>query len=129
MLADQLVLKRMALRLLNVNRFYGIIRWLTEEEAIKTISAFERRSHFNGKVVRMLFHSIKLWWSLDIIECIDDSHVQIVAPKQFPNLYFNRKKFHSVILQGVCNHAKLFIDIHAGEAGLDYYTILMCWTN
>lgn len=52
-----------------------------------------------------------------IIGCIDGSHVRITAPKVSPNSYINRKKFHSILLQGVCNHKKLFIDIYAGEAG------------
>lgn len=48
---------------------------------------------------------------------MDGSHVKITAPKQFPNSYINRKKFHSVLIQGVCNNKKLFIDIYAGEPG------------
>lgn len=31
--------------------------------------------------------------------------------------YFNRNTYFSVILQGVCNHKKLFIDVYAGQPG------------
>ncbi|XP_031351953.1 putative nuclease HARBI1 [Photinus pyralis] len=94
------VLQRTAHRLLEVNRLYGIIRWPYENEALETMRTFQRRSSIPG-----------------IIGCIDGCHVKIIAPKDHPNSYVNRKKFHSVLLQGVCNEKKLFIDIYAGEPG------------
>lgn len=41
----------------------------------------------------------------------------MLAPKENPNSYFNRKKFHSILLQGVCNHRKMFIDVFTGIPG------------
>lgn len=52
-----------------------------------------------------------------IIGCIDGSHIKINAPKDHPNSYVNRKGFHSLLLQAVCDHRMLFTDIYAGEAG------------
>lgn len=52
-----------------------------------------------------------------IIGCIDGCHVRIAAPKEFANSYINRKNYHSVLLQGVCDHQMLFTDVYAGEAG------------
>ncbi|KAK5648278.1 hypothetical protein RI129_003170 [Pyrocoelia pectoralis] len=94
------VLKRTSRRLLEVNKLYGIIRWPTEHEGLQTMRMFEMRSQIPG-----------------IIGCIDGSHIRIVAPKQFADSYVNRKKFHSVLLQGVCNEKKLFLDVYAGEPG------------
>lgn len=52
-----------------------------------------------------------------IIGAIDGSHVKIIKPKEHPNSYCNRKNYHSVLLQGVCDNQKLFLDVYAGEAG------------
>lgn len=35
-----------------------------------------------------------------LFNAIDGSHIPIEAPHEIPNAYFNRKRFHSVILQG-----------------------------
>lgn len=54
---------------------------------------------------------------LGVIAAIDGSHIRILPPKEYPNSYYNRKKFHSVLLQGICDKKKLFIDVYAGEPG------------
>lgn len=61
---------------------------------------FERRNGFPG-----------------ILGAIDGSHISIKAPKISPTSYINRKNYHSVLLQGICNHKKKFLDVYAGEAG------------
>lgn len=48
---------------------------------------------------------------------MDGSHIQILKPKENPNSYCNRKSYHSVLLQGVCDNRKLFLDVYAGEPG------------
>lgn len=40
-----------------------------------------------------------------------------MAPKESHVSYINRKGYHSVLLQGVCDHQKLFTNVYAGEAG------------
>lgn len=40
-----------------------------------------------------------------------------MAPHENPNSYVNRKSFHSVLLQAICDHRLLFTDAYAGEAG------------
>lgn len=54
---------------------------------------------------------------LGIIGSIDGSHIQILPPKEHPNSYCNRKNIHSVLLQGVCDHRKLFTSVYTGEPG------------
>lgn len=40
----------------------------------------------------------------DVIECIDGSHILIAKPSKNADLYYiNRKKFYSMVLQGVCD--------------------------
>lgn len=59
-----------------------------------------------------------------VIGCIDGSHIRITAPKQNSNSYVNRKGFHSLLLQGVCDHRMLFTDVYIGEPGsLHDYTL------
>ncbi|KAK9685405.1 DDE superfamily endonuclease [Popillia japonica] len=52
-----------------------------------------------------------------VIGCIDGSHIKILPPQEYPNSYCNRKNFHSVLLQGVCDNRKLFTHVYAGEPG------------
>ncbi|KAJ8935703.1 hypothetical protein NQ314_012680 [Rhamnusium bicolor] len=48
---------------------------------------------------------------------VDGSHIPIIAPKESVASYINRRGFHSVLLQGVCDEKKMFIDWYAGEVG------------
>lgn len=51
------------------------------------------------------------------IGCIDGMHVQIPKPRLHGQSYINRKKFASVILQGICDHKLKFTHCYAGEVG------------
>ncbi|KAM3849596.1 uncharacterized protein ACN63O_002484 [Diretmus argenteus] len=48
---------------------------------------------------------------------IDGTHIGILAPTDSPADYYNRKGFHSVILQGVVDHRLRFWDINVGWPG------------
>ncbi|KAI8481546.1 hypothetical protein Bbelb_407520 [Branchiostoma belcheri] len=48
---------------------------------------------------------------------IDGTHVQVIAPQQHHTDYFNRKGFHSVILQAVVDPLYRFININVGWPG------------
>lgn len=52
-----------------------------------------------------------------IIGCIDGCHIQIPAPAKSAVSYINRKGYHSVLLQAVCDHELMFTDCYAGEVG------------
>lgn len=52
-----------------------------------------------------------------VLGAIDGSHIEITAPKDHPASYINRKGFHSVLLQAVCDHEMRFLHCHAGEVG------------
>ncbi len=53
-----------------------------------------------------------------VIGCVDGSHIPIEEPVNNPSSYVNRKGFHSMLLQGVCNEQlQQFIDCYAGEVG------------
>ncbi|XP_018407209.1 PREDICTED: putative nuclease HARBI1 [Cyphomyrmex costatus] len=48
---------------------------------------------------------------------IDGMHIEIPAPRDDPMSYYNRKGFHSIILQGICDAKCQFIDIFIGWPG------------
>ncbi|KAL1479123.1 hypothetical protein MTO96_052122 [Rhipicephalus appendiculatus] len=53
----------------------------------------------------------------DVVGAIDGSHVRIARPTQSEQSYYDRKKFHSIILQGVCDADMMFIDVFIGIPG------------
>ncbi|KAH8009291.1 hypothetical protein HPB51_014427 [Rhipicephalus microplus] len=51
------------------------------------------------------------------IGCVDGCHIEIKKLEESPHSYFNRKKFPSVVLQGICNDRNKFIDVLIGFPG------------
>ena len=45
---------------------------------------------------------------------VDGSHIPIVSPQECPADYYNRKGWHSIILQGTVDHQGRLIDIYVG---------------
>lgn len=52
-----------------------------------------------------------------VLGAIDGCHIRIDKPKDHPNSYINRKGYPSVILQGICDNRKLFVDVYVGQPG------------
>ena len=52
-----------------------------------------------------------------VIGAIDGSHIPIKAPRENPEQYINRKGFHSIIIQAVCDHQMKFLDCYVGWPG------------
>ncbi|KAK5648193.1 hypothetical protein RI129_003085 [Pyrocoelia pectoralis] len=52
-----------------------------------------------------------------VIGAIDGSHIRINAPKDYHTSYINRKGYHSILLQAVCNVDLLFTDVYTGFPG------------
>ena len=48
---------------------------------------------------------------------VDGTHIPILSPQDFPADYYNRKGWHSIILQGVVDHKGGFIDVYVGWPG------------
>ncbi|XP_077986244.1 uncharacterized protein LOC144440735 [Glandiceps talaboti] len=48
---------------------------------------------------------------------VDGSHIPILQPRDFQSDYYNRKCFHSVVLQAVVDHQYRFMDINVGWPG------------
>ncbi|KAB0793030.1 hypothetical protein PPYR_12650 [Photinus pyralis] len=94
------VLYRTCKMLLQANERYKIITWPNAARSLIISEHFRQLNGFPG-----------------IIGAIDGTHIRILKPKDNPNSYCNRKHYHSVLLQGVCDHQKLFTDVYAGEPG------------
>ena len=48
---------------------------------------------------------------------VDGTHIPIVSPVECPADYYNRKGWHSIIMQGTVDHLGHFIDIYVGWPG------------
>ncbi|KAK7884157.1 hypothetical protein WMY93_027280 [Mugilogobius chulae] len=57
------------------------------------------------------------WGLPQCIGAVDGSHIPIISPGDFSVDFYNRKGFHSVILQGVVDGRGLFWSVNAGQAG------------
>lgn len=77
-----------------------IIKWPSIDRRITIKQAFARN---NGIVGAM--------------GAIDGSHIEIVKPTENQDSYINRKGYASLLLQGVVDHEKRFIDVFCGEPG------------
>lgn len=51
------------------------------------------------------------------IGAIDGSHIEIPKPEDNQDSYINRKGYHSLLIQGVVDNNKKFIDVFCGEPG------------
>ena len=57
-------------------------------------------------------------WSFpQCVGAVDGTHIPIIAPKENPTDYFNRKGHHSIVMQAVVDHEYKFQDIYVGWPG------------
>ncbi|KAK3933187.1 Putative nuclease [Frankliniella fusca] len=78
----------------------ALIRWPRQERCVTIAQGFEAISAFPKT-----------------IGAIDGTHIRIPAPRVNPEAYINRKSYHSIQLQGVCDHKACFINCYLGHAG------------
>ncbi|KAM3611514.1 uncharacterized protein V6R79_019929 [Siganus canaliculatus] len=52
-----------------------------------------------------------------VVGSIDGCHIRIKPPSADAQCYFNRKLFHSVQLQAICDHQCQFLDLFVGHPG------------
>lgn len=57
------------------------------------------------------------WGLPQCVGAIDGSHIPIIAPRDYHCDFFNRKGWHSIILQGVVDGRGLFWNVYTGMAG------------
>ncbi|PIK40731.1 putative nuclease HARBI1 [Apostichopus japonicus] len=70
------------------------------EEVVEIVKGFENR-----------------WGFPQCVGAIDGSHIPIISPTDHPADYYNRKGFHSIVLQAVVDFRYRFIDVNVGWPG------------
>ncbi|XP_033976317.1 protein ANTAGONIST OF LIKE HETEROCHROMATIN PROTEIN 1-like [Trematomus bernacchii] len=69
------------------------------------------------KLEEMALYFEGRWGVLQCVGAVDGSHIPILRPEEYHNEYFNRKGWHSVILQGVVDGKGLFWSVFVGLPG------------
>ncbi|KAI3364061.1 hypothetical protein L3Q82_010886 [Scortum barcoo] len=75
--------------------------------------------HFpdEGRFREIAAYTENRWGLQHCVGAIDGSHIPIIAPQHYHTYYFNRKGWHSIILQGVVDGMVLFWNVFAGLPG------------
>ena len=60
-----------------------------------------------------------------VIGCIDGTHIPIVAPHDDEFAYVNRKKFHSINVQAICDANLVFMDVVAKWPGSNHDSFIL----
>ncbi|XP_037571850.2 putative nuclease HARBI1 [Dermacentor silvarum] len=55
------------------------------------------------------------WRFPGVVGAVDGCDIAIKAPENAQDTYYNRKEFHSIILQGCCDSNMAFTHVHAGS--------------
>ena len=101
---DQTTVSRTCWEVTNaiIKNLTGHVQWPSSEDTTRIKRRFHER------------HDLPM-----IIGCIDCTHVRIQAPKkdQFPDEYINRKGYHSINVQAICDDRLRFFDAVAEWPG------------
>lgn len=54
------------------------------------------------------------WGFPQCVGAIDSTHTPVIAPRDSPLDYFNRKGYHSVLMQALVSFDYTFMDVHVG---------------
>ena len=57
------------------------------------------------------------WGFPQCFGAVDGSHIPIIPPHDCPTDYFNRKGFHSIVLQALVDHENRFMNVNVGWPG------------
>lgn len=63
----------------------------------------------------------------NVVGAVDGTHIRIKAPSTDEHLYVNRKNYHSINVQGVCNSQMKFLNIVARWPGATHDAFI--WSN
>ncbi|XP_031355109.1 putative nuclease HARBI1 [Photinus pyralis] len=95
-----MVLYKICNMLVQLSLQHRLIAWPSPNSLQVTSNSFQQRFGMRG-----------------VIGAIDGCHIRINAPKDHHTSYINRKGYHSVLLQAVCNADMLFTDVYTGYPG------------
>nr|XP_034305633.1 putative nuclease HARBI1 [Crassostrea gigas] len=64
-----------------------------------------------------------------VIGAVDGTHVRIIAPSEHESVYVNRKGFHSINTQAICDHEGRFTNIVAKWPGSNHDSFIFRGSN
>lgn len=71
-----------------------------------------------GQGLRRIVSGFLSKWNFpQCVGAIDGSHIPIIAPSENPLDYYNRKGYHSIVLQALVDHEYRFLDVYVGWPG------------
>lgn len=74
-----------------------VIKWPDQQQRRIIENDFNRVSNLRG-----------------IVGVVDGTYIPIKAPSDNPEVYINRKCYHAITLQAICDNSKKFLDIFVG---------------
>ena len=77
-----------------------VIKWPDNQDIQIITGSFQERNGFPG-----------------VVGAIDGTHIRIEAPPEHPDDYYNRKGYHSIVLQAACREDRRFVNIYCGWPG------------
>ena len=83
---------------------------------------------FQGNRAQEVISGFSAKQGLKAIGAIDGSHISCRPPTECPENYVNRKGFHSIILQAVCDHEMFITDVYAGWPGSVHDARVFRWS-
>ena len=71
-----------------------------------------------GDSLKEVLHGFEHKWGFpQCAGAVDGTHIPIISPRNFPADYFNRKGWHSILMQGMVDHLYRFTDVYIGWPG------------
>ncbi|XP_014776632.1 uncharacterized protein LOC106873678 [Octopus bimaculoides] len=62
----------------------------------------------------------------NVLGIMATTHISILSPKDHPEVYINRKKTHTMVLQTICDHNMKFTDCYTGWPGSVHDSVVLC---
>ena len=72
----------------------------------------------NGDDLQEIVHGFDQRWGFpQTFGAVDVTHIPILRPQESPADYFNRKGYHSILMQAVVDFRGRFLDVNIGWPG------------
>lgn len=62
----------------------------------------------------------------NVLGIMATTHIPILTPKDHPEVFVNRKKSHTIVLQTICDHTMKFMDCYTGWPGSVHDSVVLC---
>lgn len=86
-----------------VRKQHQFIQWPSDEETFNIKHQFYLKAGFPC-----------------VIGCVDGTHIRIQAPHLNENNYVNRKRYHSINVQGICDHEGKYLLLLFFSSSIEY---------